>query len=431
MRRVEILATWFCLSSSAAWGALYNNDVPECAALGYDMSLSECQSQMQSLLSGDEYKKYNPLHCPYDYNKVKCWKNNCGGYTIAEPNANFESEECLLGIDGGKVQKMYRYTSCLGKDGVNYRYNNGDCIDRCNLNDYPYDIPPGSLYGKVESCYDDAMHYGYSACNEGFGKLVNGEYVPNNGRCDMLICDINEYPFEEKPDESRGTVLACIGGSNKFYRYDECNDGYISLAAKGGNCQKAFELESNKFNDVKVGDVLTYKHEPIGVFFATPEKDGNQKKYLVVSLNKTTWQKWGTNGRGVDNLSPITNYAVYILDFNGKANTLKLVNNTQDTHPAAEFCYNYAPSVCEDGSACGKHQWYLPSGGEMYYLFLNKNILNVSLPASCPIADTGQFWTSQHKSLDQSWEFRTLKGEAVGNNKYVARYVRQVMELEP
>ena len=162
--RKGVLTTWFCLSSSVAWGALYNNDVPECAALGYDMSLSECQSQMQSLLSGDEAKKYNPLHCPYDYNKVKCWKNNCGGYTIAAPNANFESEECLLGIDGGKVQKMYRYKSCLGKDGVNYRYNNGDCIDRCNLNDYPYDTPPGSLYGKVESCYDDAMHYGYSAC---------------------------------------------------------------------------------------------------------------------------------------------------------------------------------------------------------------------------------------------------------------------------
>ena len=358
MRRVGILTTWFCLSSSVAWGALYNNDVPECAALGYDMSLSECQSQMRSLLGNDEAKKYNPLHCPYDYNKVKCWKNNCGGYTIAEPNANFESEECLLGIDGGKVQKMYRYKSCMGKDGVNYRYNNGDCIDRCNLNDYPYDTPPGSLYGKVESCYDDAMHYGYSACNEGFGKLVNGEYVPNNGRCDMLICDINEYPYWSIPDEKRGKVTFCAGGTNKYYRYESCNDGYFLTK---GMCRRNFDVTASNFDDAVWGDVLTYKGTQIGTIVHLPDAEDN--RYIAIA---TTWYngKWGRFlGKNND----------LVQDIKGKCYT-KLyyddyVNNGQ-SHYVVRKVYEYYPSVCgKDNEYCGAGKWYIPATKEVQYLF--------------------------------------------------------------
>ncbi len=401
MRRVGILATWFCLSSSVAWGALYNNDVPECAALGYDMSLSECQSQMQSLFSGDEAKKYNPLHCPYDYNKVKCWKNNCGGYTIAEPNANFESEECLLGIDGGKVQKMYRYKSCLGKDGVNYRYNNGDCIDRCDLNAYPYDTPPGSLYGKVESCYDDAMHYGYSACNEGFGKLVNGEYVPNNGRCDMLICDINAYPYFERPDDSRGEIEVCVGGTNKYYRFNKESCEKNGYQYKGGVCRKSFDITQKSFVDVRFGDALTYKGTEIAAIVHTPDKVDN--RYLAVQKIENTGRN-GPADSALDELPLYPKMEDALKDFRGKCNTKKFYEAIKENvdHQQMERAYNYYPSVCgKDNEYCGAGQWYIPALGEVDFM-LDTSVYYVSKKVTRQW-DPETYTTSTQASKNALW----------------------------
>ena len=400
MRRVGILTTWFCLSSSVAWGALYNNDVPECAALGYDMSLSECQNQMQSLLGGDEAKKYNPLHCPYDYNKVKCWKNNCGGYTIAEPNANFEAEECLLGIDGGKVQKMYRYKSCMGKDGVNYRYNNGDCIDRCDLNAYPYDTPPGSLYGKVESCYDDAMHYGYSACNEGFGKLVNGEYVPNNGRCDMLICDINEYPYFERPDDSRGEIEVCVGGTNKYYRFNKESCEKNGYQYKGGVCRKSFDITQKSFVGISYGDILAYNGREIATVVHLPDEHDN--RYLAMT-SVVNGGRMGNAGTGLTSIAT-TSKEKALQDLKGKCNTKKFYEARSATveYPPMRAAYEYYPSVCgKDNEYCGAGQWYIPALGEEAFEWENNRIY--LFVAVGYVGNANYCWSSTPYSSSYMW----------------------------
>lgn len=350
-----------CWNSVGMAAVTFNNEVPDCVGLGYDMGLSACQAQMKSLLSATEYAKFHPLHCPYNYNQVRCWRSNCAGYNITAPDANFTAEECLAGIENGNVIKYRRYAGCTGKDGVNYRYDNGDCIDRCDVNKYPFDMPPGTLAGEVESCYDDSMHYGYSGCNEGFGELKNGSYVPKNGRCDMLICDVNTYPYFEKPDESRGKLEVCAGGTNKYYKYNQASCEANGYTYKNGVCRKKFEVTANSFPGITYGDILAYNGTEIATVIHIP--DGTDNRYLAVGLGHYSG-KWGRN-IGTTDTFPVN-------DLNGKCHT-KLyyddyVNNNQ-SHYIVRSVYEYYPAVCgKTNSYCGAGKWYVPAVGEVSYV---------------------------------------------------------------
>jgi len=414
MKKVAIFVLLSGLFGSFSVKAIeYGNDVPDCVAMGYNTDLSKCPAS----------KVKYPSHCPYDYNKVRCWTNNCQGYPFSKSaiSSNFVTESCFAGVENNQDVYFYRYASCAGKDGVNYRFDNGDCIDRCDtVNKYPFDNPPGSLAGTVESCYDDKMHYGYSKCNDGFGKLVNGTYNPVNGRCDMLICDINTYPFLDKPDEARGTVIACAGGSNKYYRYDVCKSGYEKIFASAANCVKKFAIETNNFNGVKIGDHLTYKGTSIGTFFHLPEEGDN--RYLILSHTGGAGYAWATLVQAVPNMPFISSGWN---DLDGKLNTYYLVNDPKDTHPAANYAYNYYPTVCSGSVECGATVWYAPACMEYYYMFLNKYILNNSSPASVNTTYmcSGQYGTGSTMLVD-------INAGSFGGNTRLATYTtRPIMAI--
>ena len=396
----------------------YDNDVPDCEEMGYNTDLNSCPASKVSF----------PSHCPYDYNKVKCWKSNCQGYPFSkdEVDDNFDTESCFAGIENGEEIYYYRYAGCNGKDGINYRYDNGECISRCDTAKYPFDSHPGSLAGSVENCYDDTMHYGYTACNEGFGKLVNGSYVPENGRCDMLICDIMAYPFFEKPDEKRGAIEACAGGSNLYYRYVECNDGYEKPYATASNCVKRFALEDKNFNEVKIGDYLTYKGTPIGTFVHIPEEgDG---RYLIMSHSNDINMQISTITADIPGLTGIVGAANVLSDKDGKSNTYYLVNDPNDTHPMAEYAYGYYPQVCEESSECGATVWYAPACLEYWYAYLNKYVLYSSFPTSYRMT-SNDYMCSRH----YSWGGIILLGFTSGmfwsNMRYATYPSRPMMAI--
>lgn len=407
---------------------MYNNAVYSCAELGYDVSLSECKEKMRDILGDEQYHKFMPLHCPYDYDLVKCWYDNCGGYALTEKDTKFEYEECLAGYANGDFVKYYRPKSCKGKDEVMYRYDNGICIERCDETKYPFLSSPGSLAGSVESCYDDVMHYGYLECNEGFGELVNGYYFPKDGRCDMMICDINTYPFLEKPDENRGKFEVCAGGSNKYYRYESCYEGYEKLDISNGNCVKRFALENGNFDGVKIGDVLTYNNTIIGTFFHLPEAEDN--RYLIISHKENALvYSFATVVQSIPGL-PELSLLDKSKDKDGKTNTYYLVNDPNDNHPAAEYCYNYAPAVCENSELCGKTVWFFHACMELYYMYQNKYILQNSLPSTYAL-DNGYF-ASRGAYGVSSIVFQISNGKFSGNIRTVSGYsVRPIMQIIP
>lgn len=417
MKKVVIFVLLSGLFGSFSVQAIeYGNDVPDCVAMGYNTDLSKCPAS----------KVKYPSHCPYDYNKVRCWTNNCQGYPFneSEINSNFVTESCFAGVENNQDVYFYRYASCAGKDGVNYRFDNGDCIDRCDtVNKYPFDNPPGSLAGTVESCYDDKMHYGYSKCNEGFGKLVNGTYNPVKGRCDMLICDIWTYPFLDKPDEARGTVIACAGGSNKYYRYDVCKTGYEKPYASAANCVKRFALEDKNFSGVKIGDYLTYKGTPIGTFFHLPEEGDN--RYLILSHTVETGHRFAVLGERA--IPGLPDTSTPLNDKDGKINTYYLVNDPYDNHPIGVNAYNYYPTVCSGSVECGATVWYAPACLEWWYMYLDKYVLYSSFPASAMFS---QGWYMCSRGAPGStWIFSMVEGKFQGNYRLAGYSSRPIMAI--
>jgi len=376
----------------------------DCATLGYKTDTLKCLEE-----------KGRPLVCPYsgsNASKCICIKESCRGYDITAEDKKQKTasdgrsidahilsyEECTIG-SGEEELTLYRVKECA--EGS--LYQNGLCDVGCDtINKYPYLLHPGNLAGEVEICKDALGEYfGYKECNDGWSL--------SNGRCVLNKCNVVEYPYLSDPNvkENRGQTLTCRVGGNLYYKYtdvdkegktltsDSCkinghtlNGGVCSKRCEISECEATSELVKdendneyfsyNKWRCKKetdncvFGDYVYIDGVYAGIVAHIP--DDNDERMHVLSLK-------GVAGNMAINEAVVVSPPLLqsfpnekmITDMNGKYNSKailayqSLMNSELFKYPLYTSVNNFAPSDCS--GACGKGEWYINAGGELFYLY--------------------------------------------------------------
>jgi len=452
MQKLLLLTSIFSIIPQIAFASLEDESKPSCASMGYKTPTSECIS------SGG-----TPLLCPFaelNNSTCICLSQSCRGFPLLKDGTNYyylandgtkvpakpvngkvedyidgTMETCTVGF-GEDEFTYYRVPQCK----ENFLYQNNICDEGCDTaTKYPYNYHPGNLPGEVEKCVNtEGEWYGYKSCNDG--------WVLSNGKCNLNSCDIMYYPYMSDPNanEVRGVTATCKIGGNSYYKYTSCNEGY-TLSTKGsvciGNCEintsctKTTVTENNiTYNNWKcglknpskcrIGDNATMGGKVIGtVVYISADKT------LIMGNNLST-RKWG-NGvaetTDVANLTNITDTTKARADFNGKQKTYAIkafAASTGYDYPAASVCYNYSTSNCNH-DMCLQGEWYLPSLGELGYMYDNRYIL---------WQVTGQnafynsyFWSSAGYNSTNAWLLTFDSGVRYAYFKYYSFYVGPVL----
>ena len=141
---------------------------------------------------------------------------------------------------------------------------------------------------------------------------------------------------------------------------------------------------------------------------------------LVASID-IQYQYWSADR--VD-LSGLTNYSSSTdakTDYNGKANTLAIVDHygteVDTSSNAGVYCYNYAPA----GMESTKNQWYLPAAGEIYEYFYgggtNYSKINATWTKLGVSLSSTYFWSSSEYSDRYAWSVISSSGYVDDSNK--------------
>ena len=444
--------------------AATSGDTPTCAEMGYTSNSLDC------INSGG-----TPLMCPYSGESAHdciCVTKSCRGYPLYKED---DGSYTYLTEDGGKVkaqpvtgtiedntENLDSCTTGYGNDAKTYYrvskckegflYQNNICDEGCDTaNKYPFDTHPGNLAGTVEICKDaSGNHYGYTSCNDG--------WLFSNGKCNLNTCDIKEYPYMSDPnfEEDRGETKTCKIGGNAYYRYTSCKDGFelkkgvcvgtceitncssTDKSVTGNGTTRNYKDWSCTLNNSKcrIGDTAVLNDVKVGTVFHLP--DGTNDKTLVMSLTTTSsmmWAKGIAQTTDVSGLSNFTSTATAITDMDGKKNT-NLVLAFRDSkgwtkggansYPAAEYCMEQSISSCTSGTMCAIGEWYLPSEGELGYMYDNRYLLyNVT---GSTTFYSNYFWSSTEYNADGAWGVYFSSGvRDAGYKGYSWVYVRPVL----
>lgn len=456
---VSLFALSIVLMSSFSYAALEAENKESCENLGYNTDLDDCVREHGIPLLCPFYEKDDPNR------KVICLTDACRGYGYLE--ADFEKkasdgrtynehvkskETCVVG-KGADAITYYRVKEC--KEGS--LYQNGLCDVGCDkISKYPFDSHPGNLAGEVETCIDtDGSWYGYTRCNDG--------WTLDKGRCSLNTCDIKQFPYISDPNvrEDRGATSICKIGGNGYYRYVDVDDEGRGLCSQKGYelkkavCAKKCEINTSgcratensvthegttrtyknwkcsfKTTNCRIGDYATINGEVIGIIFHLPDADDSRTLILSDNGNSVT-RKWG-DGVAETTDTPLTNKGNATLakaDMDGKANTMTVVNfrdikGSDYKYPAVEFCQDYTVTGCTH-DMCKQGEWYLPSEGELGYMFDNRYVLyNVT---GSTTFYSNYFWSSTEYSYYYAWALGFLNGLRWNLYKNNSGYVRPVL----
>ena len=141
---------------------------------------------------------------------------------------------------------------------------------------------------------------------------------------------------------------------------------------------------------------------------------------LIASID-LQYQYWSAD---YVNLSGLTNYSSSTdakTDYNGKANTLAIVDHygteVATSSNAGVYCYNYAPA----GMESTKNQWYLPAAGEIYEYFYgggtNYSKINATWTKLGISLSSKYFWSSSEYNLNLAWYVSSSSGSVSDDYK--------------
>lgn len=119
-----------------------------------------------------------------------------------------------------------------------------------------------------------------------------------------------------------------------------------------------------------------------------------------------------------------------IADFNGRANTAKIISTLGDAAPAANYCHDYYPSnVSATDTNIGAGRWWLPSLGEWAMIWAHVRAVNFVLNAigGTPIpVGSGWTWSSTETSATYARHLNFNDGTFDTNRKTTEGSVRPV-----
>ena len=147
------------------------------------------------------------------------------------------------------------------------------------------------------------------------------------------------------------------------------------------------------YSDSSCDTCLNSNKTPIGIVV---------KDYELIMSNKTENIQWGGFDSDISILTNYNNIADAKTDFNGKANTAKIVGHfgedVDTTLHAGLFCHKYSTAGTNAGD------WYLPATGELYsYVYNNYNKLSHTWNLAWNISLSNSFWSSSEYSNKFAW----------------------------
>ena len=138
---------------------------------------------------------------------------------------------------------------------------------------------------------------------------------------------------------------------------------------------------------------------------------------LITALNVPD-MRWASNtSTDVSGITNITSSATAKTDYNGKANTLAILEaypSDTTSNNAAVFCYNYAPVGLESS----KNQWYLPAMGELYdYIYSQYSTVKAGWDKVGTTISDSYFWSSSEYSSNNAWLVSSSSGNVGADSK--------------
>ena len=175
------------------------------------------------------------------------------------------------------------------------------------------------------------------------------------------------------------------------------------------------------YSDMTINPDYVSGKTPIGVVF-----DCRKKLAIGLEESQKYWSATDFDVPGVDNIKDRT---LAITDLDGKKNTSTILAyciTERKSCPAFEYVNSYKTEGTQAGD------WYLPAEGELYAIYGNKDVLNITLGK---IAATGlsayadYYWSSSEYSSSSAWDLRFIDGYPYGSNKNDSSYVRPVINF--
>ena len=201
---------------------------------------------------------------------------------------------------------------------------------------------------------------------------------------------------------------------------DTCGGKYVTCACSEGSvfqngacaCDNSCTVGAIYYSDGTCSACVDSNKTAVGVVVKDNE--------LVASID-IQYQYWSADR--VD-LSGLTNYSSSTdakTDYNGKANTLAIVDHygteVDTSSNAGVYCYNYAPA----GMESTKNQWYLPAAGEIYEYFYgggtNYSKINATWTKLGVSLSSTYFWSSSEYSDRYAWSVISSSGYVDDSNK--------------
>ncbi len=228
------------------------------------------------------------------------------------------------------------------------------------------------------------------------------------------------------------STSSCTGGTKcPFGNYWNCtaadlNNKITELETQITELKKEMVMSNCQVGDVLYSDMTINPDyvsgkTPIGVVF-------DCRKKLAIGLEQSD-EEWSiTDDFDVPGVENITDTTKVLQDMDGKKNTstiLAYCKTKGKRCPAFEYVNSYKTEGTQAGD------WYLPSMGELYAIYGNMGVLNVTLikiVATRLVAS--YYWSSSEYSSTDAWNLRFSSGNVNYNDKYHSAdfgYVRPVL----
>ena len=234
--------------------------------------------------------------------------------------------------------------------------------------------------------------------------------------------------------------LVCPFDSSKYFCHDKddcdklgytksaeaCN-GLESLVCPSDNSKYFCVLKEKPgliyYSDGSFSYDLEDGKTPVGIIAYI--KDDTK---LLISLEENSLEF----STGYEDVSCLENHgtndlAGALADFNGKENTLCMVNyEGKFEYPAAEWCNSFSAS----DSGIGSSGWYLPAAGELYAMIDNYDAINNTLKKLKSIQFTHNYYqVSTEATNNYAWRLRPSDGFIYNYYKSEKRLIRCFLNI--
>ena len=209
----------------------------------------------------------------------------------------------------------------------------------------------------------------------------------------------------------------CVGDNIVSSVGEACGNKYVICECVAGAtfingsciCDTSCSVGNIYYSDKTCSSCLDNSKTPIGIVVKDNE--------LVMSRNRNTVMPWSNNYTNVSGITDTKDLSVAITDFNGKTNTLAMLdvftNDTVDDNTAV-YCNSYTT----EGTNAG--DWYLPAAGELYsYVYGNYSKLldTWKNKLAWNTSFSYDFWSSSEKSANDAWVVRSSNGYMINYYK--------------